>query len=579
MPSLNLEQLEKKKELAKHLRFAAELEHQFTCMYLYAAFSLKKHADGPSFNNAHVEVTRRWASIIYMVARQEMEHLAIVNQLLAAIGEPPCYNRRNFPYYHEYFRSHDPTLDMVAAPALTKKKKSISKRISELCGYLSEFLPDITPEVQGELNRYLDGALEAAEKIDEAIRDQNGLTPCNLPFLFTQFDLYASRRYTVMESPYLSNLILTGQLGIAKDIKEWAYKQKGGKCLCVLPSYWQDPPENKHTDNVHIGDIEMYYEEIKNGFVELGEDVFVPTYAERQVKILSQYDIYMFPINDLASAKNGIELIIKQGEAVGSSPGYDSHFRHFYDIAKEYETLLGFTGGCGGTVSYKNYKPFFNVLPNPVRDDIKIAFVQEIFDLFNFGYRTMLYCLNGLYGWYSEREEFPFLSNALRDIIFAPTMTLFIRAIGEVLVLLPSGTRNKETGEMFRAAPNFDVEDKYNLVEKAHCLMLREETPLSLEIDGKANGGDWQHAEEYKDYRRLSFYTERFDRVVDKLEKLSKDDRLDKIKFDGENPKAKANQAAHIRKCLVFAHQNMFRMNANLAKTYKDNIYQKFKSI
>ena len=417
-----------------------------------------------------------------------------------------------------------------------------------------------------ELKRYLRGVLEAAEKIDEAIVEQNNLTPCNLPFLFTQFDLYASRRYTVMESPFLSHLILTGQISIAKDIQQWAFKKDDGECPCVLPSYWQDLPEEGNKDDVHIGDIERYYEKIKEGFNELGEGVFVPPYAERQVKILSQYDIYLFPINDLASAKNGIELIVKQGEAVGSSPGYDSHFRHFYEISKDYEKLLGMSGSCDGEVSYEKFKPFFNVLPNPQRGDVKIEFVREIFDLFNFGYRTMLYCLNGLYGWYSERNEFPFLSNALRDIIFAPTMTLFIRAIGEVLVLLPSGTKNKVTGEMFRAAPNFDVEDKHNLVEVEHCKMLKVETPLSLEIDPEANGGDWQHAPEYKDYQRLSFYTERFDRVIDKLEKLSTDDRLAKIEFDGGDPIA---QVEHIRKCLVFAHQNMYRMNATLPNHIK----------
>ena len=121
--------------MAKHLRNAAELEHQFTCMYLYAAFSLKKHEDGPSFNNARVEVTRRWASVIYMIARQEMEHLAIVNQLLAAIGEPPYYCRRNFPYFADYFRKSDPTLpttdmDRATAPPSAVEKKKLCQMIS-----------------------------------------------------------------------------------------------------------------------------------------------------------------------------------------------------------------------------------------------------------------------------------------------------------------------------------------------------------------------------------------------------------------------------------------------------------------
>ncbi|MEO1258672.1 MAG: ferritin-like domain-containing protein [Bacteroidota bacterium] len=568
----------KKKKLAKNLRNAAELEHQFTCMYLFAAFSLKKDADA-SFSLADVEVGRRWASVIYMIARQEMEHLAIVNQLLAAIGEPPYFCRRNIPYYSDFFRSADPTLPTALLDAKTVARKvPCPDEIKELCDYLQEFYPDLKfdHKLRRNLKKYANGDRSITEKIENELVSQLDLKACDLPFLFTHFDLTAARRYTVMESPFISNLVLTGQLEIARDLVKWGFKNDKGKCPCVLPPYWQEIPEGMK-GNVQLGDIERYYETIKKEFEKLGDEGFVPPYAERQVNILSEYNIYIFPINDLASAKNGIELIIKQGEAVGSSPGFDSHFRHFYDIAQEYGRKLGEDGKCGGKVSYKKFQPFFNVLPNPQRSDIKDEFVLELFDLFNFGYRTMVYCLNGLYGWYSNRTEYPFLTNALRDIIFAPTMTLFIRAIGELLVLLPSGTYHQETGEMFRAAPNFDIEDDDNLVEQAF-MDATGCKPLPLRIRAKANGGDWQHAEKYQDYLRLSFYTDRFEWMVAKIDKLSKDDALFELKV-GKRKRIPKERAEHVRKCLVFAHQNLYRMTANLKRAYKDNTYQKFQAL
>jgi hypothetical protein len=85
-------------KLVSKLRQAAEIEQQFMCMYLYGAFSIQKRFTNhqrfqPSL--AQLEVTRRWASIVYSVARQEMEHLAIVNNLLRSIGAAPYFAPSN----------------------------------------------------------------------------------------------------------------------------------------------------------------------------------------------------------------------------------------------------------------------------------------------------------------------------------------------------------------------------------------------------------------------------------------------------------------------------------------------------
>src|SRR3954469_22940743 len=84
------------------LREAAEIEHQLMIQYLYAAFSMKKRPD-ETCTPAQFEAVRRWQSTVYMVARQEMEHLALVNGMLTAIGAEPFFDRQNIPLQFHYY--------------------------------------------------------------------------------------------------------------------------------------------------------------------------------------------------------------------------------------------------------------------------------------------------------------------------------------------------------------------------------------------------------------------------------------------------------------------------------------------
>jgi len=96
--------IETPEQLAEALRIAAELEHGLCCQYLFAGFTLRrtlKDFKGAAITKAqrrHVmALTQGWAMQIMMVARQEMEHLAIVINLQTALGQPPHLARPNFP--------------------------------------------------------------------------------------------------------------------------------------------------------------------------------------------------------------------------------------------------------------------------------------------------------------------------------------------------------------------------------------------------------------------------------------------------------------------------------------------------
>ena len=88
--------IEHREALIYMLCEAAELEHGIMCQYLFAAFSIKQDA-GEGLTDDQVATVRRWRERISHVAAQEMLHLALVQNLLSAIGAAPHLSRPNFP--------------------------------------------------------------------------------------------------------------------------------------------------------------------------------------------------------------------------------------------------------------------------------------------------------------------------------------------------------------------------------------------------------------------------------------------------------------------------------------------------
>ena len=88
--------IEHREALIYMLCEAAELEHGIMCQYLFAAFSLKQ-AVGEGLTEAELEAVQRWRKQVSHVATQEMLHLALVHNLLSAIGAAPHLVRPNLP--------------------------------------------------------------------------------------------------------------------------------------------------------------------------------------------------------------------------------------------------------------------------------------------------------------------------------------------------------------------------------------------------------------------------------------------------------------------------------------------------
>jgi hypothetical protein len=94
--------IEDREELIFLLSEAAALEHMIMCEYLFAAFSLKRDVS-EGVTAAQLEAINRWERMVSLVATQEMLHLALVSNLLTAIGSHPYFRHPNFPQGSKYY--------------------------------------------------------------------------------------------------------------------------------------------------------------------------------------------------------------------------------------------------------------------------------------------------------------------------------------------------------------------------------------------------------------------------------------------------------------------------------------------
>jgi Ferritin-like len=88
--------LEHREALVYTLGKAAELEHLVMLQYQFAAFSLKQTVE-EGLTPETLAAVKRWRKTLLEISAQEMLHLALVQNLLTAVGAAPRLARPNFP--------------------------------------------------------------------------------------------------------------------------------------------------------------------------------------------------------------------------------------------------------------------------------------------------------------------------------------------------------------------------------------------------------------------------------------------------------------------------------------------------
>ncbi len=81
------------------LHIGAEIEHALAVQYLFAGYSL----GGAGLSDERRALVQRWRTTVLDIAREEMAHLATVQNLLTALGSPLTLEREDFPIPTELF--------------------------------------------------------------------------------------------------------------------------------------------------------------------------------------------------------------------------------------------------------------------------------------------------------------------------------------------------------------------------------------------------------------------------------------------------------------------------------------------
>ena len=354
---------------------AAELEHLLCCSYLFAGYSLKRDVEDLGGKDDPIAWKRwnainDWTQTIFLVARQEMEHLALANNLLTAIGGAPHFDRPNFPQPAKYFPK---------------------------------------------------------------------------PMTLEAFSKDTIERFICFERP---------EDGTIPDFCR--EHESGGASLQVAPQ------------PITITSPGALYGMIRQGFQDLsasGADLFVgPAAAQltgaplflnfpRYGDTGGVYDIWLFPVTDLASAERAIDLIIEQGEGAPEA-GEESHYERFRKVREAFLEMRK-----------EDFEPALDVVPNPMLwhdmetpEGTKITHpdTRLVMDLFNGVYETLLLLL---IRYCAQTNETPEDLKALTYAVFFPMMTMVIRPLAEHLTTMPAyhedDKRRKKDGPQ-RAGPSFE---------------------------------------------------------------------------------------------------------------------------
>jgi hypothetical protein len=473
-----------KPQLIRALREAAEIEQQLMVQYLYAAFSMKKRPD-ERCSAAQFECVRRWGSTLLMVARQEMEHLALVNGLLTALGADPYFSRENIP----------------------------------------------------RQSRYYLGANLAAEKAKGG-----EVVPCDIPFVFERFNLATIGRFVCAESPGYDVLKASGDpipawcFGTAEhpcgshSEAEYARKNLAAESAGLYPLARTHlaPGGVEAVDaigtavnvaEIHPGTITELYALIEKAVNTL-PDLFTGN-PNQQVYVPVEYQINLFPIVDVASANLAIQLIVEEGEGISAPPGFQSHFKRFFDIRDELVDELA---------RDPRFEPSLPLPKNPRPGEITNPFARRTFDLFNYSYATLLFVLTALYKNFVPvaSQSYPFFSSALQETAFGPAMTMLLRPIAEVLAYTRSGHGEETTG------PDYHLS--------------REDEDLLSRYDAEALGN-------------IDFFLARFAHIIVELEALSKADLPQVARSAGDVP--------YLKRQLHFVLESATAMSNNLRRIYQ----------
>ena len=385
--------LNKRKRLVALLTEAAEFEHNLVCQYLFTGFSLKRHVEeGVSWQQ--LEMMRGWQGNIMLIARQEMEHLGLVINLLTAIGEAPNLRRPNFPLPPQYY-------PIDVASRLEKFD------LSSLLRFLFIEMPQ---ELTEEDRQYLEQQVLPLLTEDNTTFHKTGiLQTLSLP---VSQELDADQPHITTGAFYREIRRLLEEIDPA--------------LLFIGPPSAQ--------------------------FVTT-EIVPIPIRGISLAPGTPLYSISLSAVTDRKTACAAVDQIIEEGE--GTPGDYtNSHFGRLLSIYKsmkaEYEINPSFAPARPVVSNPRTLSS------DEVPVEGKVTFItnpytNQVSELFDQCYETTLLLLTR---YFAHADESDVELAALQQAVFFPMMTSVIRPLGEVLTLLPAFADDSPD---HTAGPTFEI--------------------------------------------------------------------------------------------------------------------------
>jgi hypothetical protein len=387
-------ELTSREDLINALHLAAELEHNLMCQYLFAAYSMKRSVS-EGLSEVQLEKTRGWGALMTLVARQEMEHMGLVLNLLTAIGGTPYFQRPNFPQR----KSHYGKLGIKSE--LTRFDQETIKRFQAFESPHPEPGPEFCA-TRGIAREEIRAQLLA-------------------PQVFT--------RRSASETT-------TATKGAAREIEFTSVQD----LYVSLAAGFVTVTEQIGEKNLFNGDLSA----------EIWGGPNTP-YGEGSMDDLSQYGLDLIQVVDLKSAIDAIVEIVEQGEGILAPPDYIEHTHYciYTKMLDEMRAQKPAFDAARPVVRNPLTKMHPDITAPKEVNIITRPETREIASLFNLTYETMLLMMLYLYGSSPKTKT---MRVDFMNAIFFPLMTMFIRPLSEILTQLPAFKDKKGN-----AGPGFEL--------------------------------------------------------------------------------------------------------------------------
>lgn len=376
-----------KAQLLEALDVAAELEHLLLCQYSFAAYTLKR-STAEGLSETQVSKAREWGSSVTLVARQEMEHLGLVMNMISAIGGEPYFKRPNFPQKLALFGAAD-------------LKQELTRLDSDTVARFQWFEhPSPAPEPG-----YCD------------------------------------------TDPRVARSMLEGRLAELGVVH-----QDGGYFPVTELRTRRHDASQKALGDVSFSSIQDLYLQIWLGFFYVADSIGEPALfsgdPNRQIwggpgspyaggmNDLNQYGVDIIRVTDLVSMSCAVLEILFQGEGLLAPKSYVAH-THYCLFTKVLSDMRAAPELVAARPVVRN--PLTRMHPDITAPDevnlITRTETREVAEVLNESYELMLFMLLVLYG--SEALTLD-QRTTLTDAAFFPMMTMFIRPLSEILTQLPA---------------------------------------------------------------------------------------------------------------------------------------------